>query len=133
MSLCITFTMSQAQSYGPTYIGSNWQFMASRANVFIYARAIPGPDSETGASVYWKIENRNSKPCFIDGNFKVYGSPIKGSYGKDNDAGVVPMSKIDGSKTREFETPMEQVNVVKTIKMTLNSISFGSRSSKPVN
>lgn len=132
-------TSAQTTSYGPFFLTGGWQFIGSKSDVAIYARTKPGENKTTGATIYWKIKNNTSKPSYVTGNFKVEGTPIDfiaangQQLGKESYGGAVPGSKVDPGFTKEFETLVDVVNVVKTIKVTIDRISFGSTTSKRAN
>lgn len=134
--LCITSYNGHAQTpltlgeYGPYNISAGpFKELFNRDGIKLYARIVQGSSNTDGATVYFRIENKNSKAAFVQAGFKVTGSPRKSRYddGASSEKGGVPGDKVNSNSYIEVARYLGKVSFVQTIAVTLNAIYLGDK------
>ncbi len=129
---CFSFNQTRAQiATKHTYLSSNYTEVLIRDEVIIYAKYSPGKKSTEAATIYWQVKNKIGKPIFLEGNYKITGKPISGTFangqpaGKSKGAGALPLSKVAAYSTGEFQASAEGLNDVDAMIVTLDVIHKG--------
>lgn len=122
------------EEYGPISIGSGIRYkeVFNRQGVKVFARVEQSTDVNNNAWIYFRIENKNSKPAYIDANFKATGLPIKGPYGVKSTEGVVPGDRVNPNSYIEIRRPAENVRFVETLKVILHGVFLSGTNSSGI-
>ncbi len=118
------------EEYGPfkNITSSTYTQIFNREGVKVYARAARGASETNSAVIYFKIENKNSKPAFIDANFKATGQPTKSQFGASSTGGTVPGDRVNPNSYIEIKRYAENMSYVEMLMVTLHAIYLSDKS-----
>lgn len=122
------------EEYGPVKIGSSsfYKEMFNREGVKVHVRVVRGSGETNSAVIYFRIENKNSKPAFVDAGFTATGQPIKGSYGVSIANGNVPGDRVNPNSYIEVKRYAENMSYVETLKIILHGVFLSSTSNSGI-
>lgn len=118
------------EEYGPfkNVTASTYTQIFDREGVKVYVRVTRPADVNKSAEIYFKIENKNSNPAFVDANFKAIGMQ-SGSYLADSTSGTVPGDRVNPHSFIEVKRYAEHLRNVISLTITLHAIYLSAKSS----